>query len=311
VTDANLMRGHLIADRFLGGEMVLDVEAAESAIESLSGSFALDLPTLVEGICAVANAVMARALKRISVARGNDPAEFTLVAFGGAGGMHACELAEEIGTRRVLIPPHPGLLSALGMLVSDVEVTRSQTLLIGSDPGDEATLISHAQPSIETLASDASAQLGAEGIPTESQRIQREADLRYQGQSFELRVPFGPGMLSRFHEAHAHAFGFDLPGEPVELVTVRVTGIGQTPTPVFPSMPCVDHPAEVTETHPMLRDGEWLEAALLERDALAPGASFNGPALITEYSATLAIPPGWTGRVDGLGNLILEQEDPA
>ncbi len=309
VTDANLLRGHLLPGRFLGGDMTLDMEAAQTALQSLAQSFELELPAMVEGTCAVANAVMARALKRISVARGNDPAEFTMVAFGGAGGMHACELAEEIGTRRILIPPHPGLLSALGMLVSDVEVSRSRTLLLHADPDGETELLAEAHEPIQRLAAAVGEQLAGEGIPLPRQRIQLEAELRYRGQSFELRIPFGPGMLSRFHAAHAQAFGFELRLEPVELVTARVTGIGETPTPHFPRAECIPHPAETRESSRMLRHGHWLNAALLDRDALDPGATFSGPALITEYSSTLAVAPGWTGSVDAFGNLLLVQQE--
>ena len=308
VTDANLLRGHLVADRFLGGEMSLDPDAARHALEELAEAFDMTLPVLVEGICAVANAVMARALKRISVSRGSDPADFTLVAFGGAGGMHACDLAEEIGSHRVLIPPHPGLLSALGMLVSDVEVTSSKTLLAGANPGDEEALSAAAGPAFDALSGAANEALEAEGIPPEERRILREADIRYRGQSFELRVGFGPGMLERFHEAHQRTFGFSLPDEPVELVTARVTGIGSTANPDFPRKDCVAHAAEPTGSVRMLRNGDWLDGALFQRERLAPGASFTGPALITEYSATLAIPPLWSGHVDEHGNLILIRE---
>lgn len=310
VTDANLLLGRLDPGHFLGGRMSLDVGAAEEAADRLAGRLGLARLALAEGVIRVANAAMEQAIRVISVERGHDPRDFTLVPFGGAGPMHALDLAEALHIGRVLIPRTPGVLSALGLVLADFTVDRSRTLMW---PLAETTADALARVAAPLLA-EARAAVAAAGFPNDAIRLETALDLRYRGQSFELTVPLesdDPAEAGRrFHAAHEQRYGYARPDAPVELVNVRVTAIGGRPKPVFPQPPPAPsadpRPAQVGETR-LAVGGEWSVAPVYERSRLAPGHELVGPALVVQEDATTVIPPGWRARVDAWLNLVCER----
>jgi N-methylhydantoinase A len=312
VTDANLLLGRLDEHHFLGGRMALDLGAAERAAASLAARLGLTPLALAEGVIRVANVHMEQAIRVISVERGFDPRDFTLVPFGGAGPMHALDLAEALHIGRTLIPRTPGVLSALGLALADFTVDRSRTLMwsLGETSADALAA------AVAPLLADARAAVAAEGFGDAAIRLAWALDLRYRGQSFELTVPaesHDPAEAARrFHAAHEQRYGYARPDAAVELVNVRVTATGVRPKPTFPQpapAPSPDsRPAQIGET-PLAAGGDWQTAAVYERALLLPGHEFAGPALVVQEDATTVIPPGWRVRVDGWLNLICEMRD--
>ncbi len=310
VTDANLLLGRLDPGHFLGGRMALDVGAAEEAADRLAGRLGLTRLALAEGVIRVANAAMEQAMRVISVERGHDPRDFTLVPFGGAGPMHALDLAAALHIGRVLIPRTPGVLSALGLVLADFTVDRSRTLMWSLAETTAEALARAAAP----LLAAARAAVAAAGFPDNAIRLETALDLRYRGQSFELTVPLEDGDPAeagrRFHAAHEQRYGYARPDAPVELVNVRVTAIGGRPKPVFPQPPPAPsadpRPAQVGETL-LAVGGEWSVAPVYERSRLAPGHELVGSALVVQEDATTVIPPGWRARVDAWLNLVCER----
>jgi N-methylhydantoinase A len=297
VTDANLALGRLHADHFLGGAMHLDESRAREALSAVpTRSFATP-EHLAEGILRVANARMESALRRVSVERGHDPRTFTLLAFGGAGPLHACALATALGIRRVLIPAAPGALSALGILDADLRREFSRTVMLA--PG--APQIAHV---FRLLESEARAAFTAEGAHP---ALSRSADLRYHGQGFELRVDWSANAVARFHRLHAQSYGYADPARAIEIVTLRVQAIARSRkprhTPQELATPDARH-AQLS-SHRIFEDGRWRSAALYDRALLCPGNRVTGPAVITELSATTYLPTGWIAAVDPLSNLVL------
>jgi N-methylhydantoinase A len=318
VTDANLMLNRLHPEHFLGGHMRLDVAAAQAALARLAAGMSLSRHRAAWGVVQVANAAMERAIRKISVERGYDPADFTLVAFGGAGPLHACELAARLSIPRVLVPRAPGVLSALGMLLADLVKDYSATLLrpaAALTAGDLAALFApwEARAQSEMAAEVAAAGSGA------APRLERSADLRYAGQSFEINVPMPAGspdpaaLVADFHARHEQRYGHAHPAEPVEVVNLRVRAVGATPPPVFEPLPTAgpDPSAARLGQQPV-----WFEtpsggleapgASLYDREALRAGDCVPGPAILFQLDATTVIPPGWQGQVDRFGNLLLE-----
>jgi len=312
VTDANLLRGHLHPDYFLGGTMSLSPDAAHHAIAPLAQEIGLDPLQASHGICTIANAVMERALKVISVARGRDPRDLTLVTFGGAGGMHACDLANALGLKRILVPPHPGLLSAVGMLFSDVQVDLSQTVMVNLRPQHDNESGWHTlNEERDKLILRANSMLKQERIAPPQRSILTVADLRYKGQSFELQIPWSQNIRKVFDQAHQRRYGYCLPHEPVEVVTLRAKAIGHTQSPRLPRADGKPHtPSPQATTQIYIRGQGLVPAALYDRTLLMPHARIEGPALVVEYSSTTTVLPGWNGRCDSLGNLILETRGP-
>ena len=301
VTDANLLLGYLGDGARLGGEIRLDRGLAEAALARLGARLGLDPHQAALGVVRVANAEMARALRVISVERGLDPRELTLVAFGGAGGMHACALAEELGIPRVLVPAAGGVLSALGLAISDLRRDYVRAVLGTLGVLDPAA-VEAAWAELERAAR-ADLAAGAGGSPP---RITRLADLRYQGQSFELTVTAGnPGELAaRFHEAHERRYGYRREGEAVELVNVRVTATVPGPKPALRAAPA--GPPRVAYRQACF-DGRWERARVVDRAGLGAGAALGGPAIVEATESTCVVRPGWHGRVDGAGTLVLER----
>ena len=242
---------------------------------------------------------MEKAVRVISIEKGYDPREFTLVSFGGAGPLHACAMAKSLRIARVLVPRMPGALSALGILMADTVRDYSKTIMVRDLRGEELQMY------FEELEQRGRAELrdeGHEGIAS------RSADIRYVGQGFELNVPDGPRILDHFHSMHAKRYGYSNSAIATEIVTVRVRFVVRnSPINLPKSEPQDGDGAQaVLKTRPIYFAGEWLESTVYQRDLLRPGDRVSGPALIAEYSATTVLPPGCKGQVDGYGNLVIE-----
>ncbi len=311
VTDANLLLGRVSAENFLGGRMRLDLDAAWAAAERLGQQLGLAPLDLAEGVIRVANARMEQAIRVISIERGFDPRAFTLVPFGGAGPMHALEMASALHIPRVLIPRYPGVLSALGLTLADLVKDYSRTVMWVMDHVRAEDLAQGFAP----LLDQARADLRAEGFADDAIRLEQALDLRYKGQSFELTVPidlYDPqAAVQGFYQAHRRRYGYAREGEPVELVNLRVTARGlrlQAPLPQHPPAPSPDPaPARVGQTR-LRFQGQTHDAAIYQRAALQPGHRLIGPALIVQEDATTVVPPGWVGEVDGWLNVVFEVE---
>lgn len=299
VTDANVILGRLHPEQFLGGAMQLDVARARRALSLLldqSGGFG-SVEQLAEGILRVANACMESALRRVSVERGYDPRDFALLAFGGAGPLHACALASALGMRKVVIPAAPGALSALGILDADLRREYSRTVMLAPD----SPRIAAVYRELEAEARDA---FRAEGsVPT----LVRSADLRYHGQGFELRVDWGADAVARFHKQHAKSYGYADHDRAVEIVTLRVQAVVRTERPRARkiSLTAGDGRQGRIGKHRIFEAGRWRAAQHYDRSLLRPGDRIAGPAVIVELSATTFVPMGWSARVDGFGNMAL------
>jgi N-methylhydantoinase A len=292
VTDADLVLGYLADRAQLGGEVTLDRRRAEAALAGLG--LDLDPVEVARGVVAVAEAEMVRALRVISVQRGLDPREFALVAFGGAGGLHACALAEELGMRTVLIPRASGVLSALGLAISDLRRDYALPLLARLDEVAPAEV----EDRFALLERRACADL-------DGPVLERRADLRYAGQSFELTVGAAdlPGLAERFAGEHERRYGYAMPDEQVELVTVRLVATVRGEQPDLEEPPPPD-PGPVRR-RPASFDGDRREVAVLRRDDLGAGSALEGPAIVEFAEATCVVRPGWRGVVDGVGTLVL------
>jgi N-methylhydantoinase A len=322
VTDANLALGRLDADHFLGGQMALDLPRTRSRMQELAQTLDLSLEATAWGIVRVANSNMERAIRTISVERGHDPRDFCLVAFGGAGPLHACELATALRIPRVLIPPHPGVLSALGMVLADVTKDYSQTVMLPVEEASAQTLNSHFAPLYER----ARAELRQQGFSGPEIHLLPALDMRYAGQSYELTVEAradgdaaadGQQYAADFHKAHGQRFSYSSEGEPVVIVNLRLKAIGKTRKPTFPYDPpgAPDPSAAYLGSRTVLfADSDSpgttqpAEADLYQRERLAPGNEIRGPAILVQLDATTILPPGWVATVDGWGNMIAEQD---
>ncbi len=302
VTDANLVLGRLAADVFLGGEMTLDEARAWAALERLGQRLGLGAVDAARGVIEVVNAHMERALRVISVERGYDPRDFVLVSFGGAGGLHAADLARRLGIPRVLVPPYAATLSAFGMLVTDVIKDYAQTVML---PGDTPipTLRAHLRPLVERGI----AEVVAEGIPREWVLVEELLDMRYAGQSYELTVPLGEDPVDAFHAAHRRAYGYAALDAPVEVVNVRVRVIGQVPRPVIPRLDNNGEDAShaLFDRREVIIGGEKARLPFYRGEALLPGNVIPGPAIIIRKDTTILIGPRDIARVDVWGNVVI------
>ena len=302
VTDAHVVLGRLPVDAFLGGRMRLDRGLAEQAIGSLADELGLSLRACAEGILAVANAHMERAMRVVSIERGHDPREFMLVSFGGAGGLHAADLARSLELAGVLIPPHPGCLSALGLLLADVVHDGARTVM---QPLDELTAAELAAWFDELEASQTAALAATGQAPS---RLERFADLRYRGQSFELSLPVDQttpaALAAAFHAAHAARYGYARSSAPVELVALRVRAVASTPEVAWSAESSAE-PARPGKQRVRLGDGRDVPLYQLER--LRPSDGIDGPAILAGADTTVVIPEDYSGTVDPLGNLLLQR----
>jgi N-methylhydantoinase A len=308
ITDAHLVLGRLAADRFLGGEMPLHPQRSEAAVDALAAQLGLSRAATAEGVLAVANAAMAQTIRSITVERGHDPREFTLVAFGGAGPLHAAELADLLGIHTVLVPPHPGITSAAGLLTSDLRYDTMRTVFMAEAALDAPAL----DAQLDALADELTGRLAADGVPVEEVEVARALDCRYAGQGYELRVPVnggvGPDTLEAFHRAHEREYGHAF-GDPIEIVNLRVTATGRRAklSRVAVSTGTLDE-AVLGEADGVWRvDGELgtLPTRHLDRDRLPLDEPIDGPAIVFQRDTTTAVPPGWTVTATPAGPLIL------
>ena len=316
VTDAHLVLGR-IPPHLLGGEIPLDAAAAQSGFADLAAKLGMPAPDCAAGILEVSAWNQANAVRQITVKRGLDVRDFTLVTFGGSGSLLICPLIEILGVRGVLVPPNPGNVSAFGLLTVDVRADYVRTCVARQSELDYAA--------IETiyggLAAQASDALIAQGFVPPAHRLTRTADLRYYGQAFEVRVPVPPGPLSphlaaaaaeAFHDAHRALYGYDFRGDlrqQVEWVNLRVTGIGPIQRPPVRAVPAGDgDPARALTGRRLVvfgRAAGTADTAIYWRPSLAAGDEVAGPSIIEEYGATVPVHPGYLARVDRFGNLLV------
>ncbi len=313
VTDAQLFLGRLPAQHFLGGQMRLEPRRAAAALARLARSLELDPRAAAAGVVDIANAGMARAIRVVSLARGHDPRDFSLFCFGGAGGLHAVDLAVALGMPEVVVPPDSGTFSAYGMMTADVVMDASRAVLrplaaVGRKLRDEMAL-----PLEERLMAD----MEQEGFQAADVGLVRTLDLRYLGQSFELTVPEGGDPAAAFHALHLRRYDYQRPGEPVDLVALRVRAVGPVGMPMEVAAPTATAASAVAATPPQAREsreawfaGRGHATGLFLRDDLLPGQTLPGPAIVADSGSTTVVPPGWRLKVDPWRNLRLTP-DPA
>ena len=296
--------------------MELDVDAARAAVQTIADAMGLEsVEAAAEGIVAIVNENMAGALRLVSVQRGHDPREFALVAYGGAGPLHANAVAEIMGSFPVLVPPAPGLLCAIGDLVADFRDEFAQTYIrvLGDADGDEVGSI------LDALGERGRDWLDAEGIDESARSITYTADMRYHRQGYEIPVTIAPdearggldGLEERFNVLHEQLYGFRMPGTACEIVNLRAIGSGAVPKPELPVGETGDAEAEaaVTEEHEIVFKGERLPTKIYDRAKLAPGHRFDGPAIVTEFDSTTVVLPGYAAEVDANFNILINPKD--
>ena len=306
VTDANLLLGRLPADRFLGGDFTLDLARTKQLVSQWlkqQGS-RLSLEQFALGVIRVVNATMEKAIRVVSVERGYDPREFALVAFGGAGGLHACELAQALSIPYVIVPALPGALSAFGILVSDVVKDYSRTVLWRAS---ERPPIAKLNSEFKPLRRQAERDFKSEGWRGRT-RYAYSVDVRFRGQGYELNVPFTRGLIPAFHREHKRRYGYSYPGREIELVTVRLRATLATSqsSPVLPAAMPQKGSQTANITRPVVIGNKTTRTAFYDRDALSENRKRRGPAIVTEYSATTVVPPGMRFWLDRPGNLLIQ-----
>ncbi|HEU4390176.1 MAG TPA: hydantoinase/oxoprolinase family protein [Blastocatellia bacterium] len=309
VTDANLILGRFGGEGLLGGEISLDVARARSSLSRLAaemsrfGGKRITAEAAALGVIRVANANMESALRKVSVERGHDPRLFTLVSFGGAGGLHVCELAAALRIPRVVVPRSPGTLSALGVLLGDVVKDYSRTVMMKLDGLDRRAL----EREFRELERRANHGLEAEGFEPSKRRLSRSIAMRYVGQSFEIDVPWFARFESEFHRLHEERYGYADRKRSTEVVSVRVKARGVTDKPrLSPTRTRSGKRARPSHLHRVFFGSRPAEAPVYHREMLAPGTRVRGPAIIAEYSSTTLVPVEWIASVDRWFNLIIE-----
>ncbi len=315
VTDANLVLGRLDAENFLGGSMALDIEASENVIDKLADGLNLDRLEAAEGTLTIINSNMANAIRAKTIQKGIDPRGFSLVAFGGAGPLHGAEVAAMLNIPEVVVPPHPGITSAAGLLTTDLKYDQIKTEfqvkgsinldIINSD--------------FNILSKHLLLQFSSDGLTDKDVKQYRYGDLRYVGQGYELRVNFPEGLLNQealeqvwksFHKLHEQEYGHYFMDSPIEIVNIRLTGIGTMPKIANPECP---QAGTLKSAHiKSAKSGFRYEGALQQmqtdfylRDKLPLDVLFNGPAIVIQKDTTTVVPPGWTAKLDNGANLIL------
>ena len=302
VTDANLLLGRLDAESFLGGGVKLDRERAEQILSEQKGALAT-AEELAAGIVRVVETQMEKAIRVISVERGHDPRDVTLVAFGGGGPLHACALARALRIPRVLVVAMPGALSAVGILLADTVRDDSRTVML---PGDE---IGNLAENFAELEREGAAEFAAEGLEGDAQR---SLDLRYRRQGFELNVAFDAAQpakaIEAFHELHKQRYGFADEARPVEIVNLRLrmTAAGEPYEPVKRELKPGDGADAIYAEREVWFEGGWRNTRFYRREKLVPGDTIEGPAMITEYTSATLVPPGATARVDAFANIVID-----
>jgi N-methylhydantoinase A len=316
VTDANVVLGRVDPSWFAGGQMTLDVDAAKAAVAGLGDTLGLGTLELADGICAVANAKMAQAIRTLTVEKGIAPSDFALVAFGGAGPMHAAFLAAELEIPETIVPRFPGAFSAWGMLETEIRKDFARSFVQTLPTLDSVGLAD----ALEAQEAEAYAALADEGIDRATGRVEHHVDLRYIGQEYTLTIPvlsadeprgdtFTADLQARFDTTHAARFGHANPGAPIEFVAARSTGLGDKGRIEPTALDSDAGAAYPTERKEVVFGGAPVQATIVRRDDLPVGVSIDGPAVVVESTATTVVPPGQRLTVDPFGALVL-QTDP-
>ena len=319
VTDANILLGKLNQQKILGGRMDVYLDKARNAIErELCGRSALSLEEAANGIISVVNSNMIRAIRLVSVEKGYDVREFSLMAFGGAGPLHACEVAQEMGIHKVLIPPSPGTLCSLGLLMADTRFDFSRTKIMD---GVKENLRA-AEEIFHELERDGDAMLTREGVAQDARDFEWALDMRYDRQNYEITVPLKGRCLDEetfaqaiedFHVAHKRAYGYRNDDGKIKLVSYRVSAVGIIEKPSL-----VEHPVDPNAPTPkpfatrsVLFEGakQRVETGIYRREDFVPGSTLTGPAIIEQMDTTIVVPPRWTVHTDGFLNLKLEYDE--
>ena len=297
VTDANLLLGRLPADQFLGGDFQLDLARTQRLTKAWlkQQGTRLSVEQFAAGVIRVVNANMEKAIRVVSIERGHDPRDFALVAFGGAGGMHACELAQSLRIPTVIVPAYPGALSALGILISDVVKDHSRTVLL--------RVKDLPRKQMESIYRELQGEIEHELKKEDWQGravLERHADLRYRGQGYEINLAYGADLLERFHAEHKRRYGYSSPEREVEIVTLRMRGRIASPE----RLTRIKFGGEDRKGKAAASDA--MKMQVLSRGSLKPGKKMKGPAIISEYSATTFVPQGLFFQADKAGNLLVE-----
>ncbi|MCS6914043.1 MAG: hydantoinase/oxoprolinase family protein [Myxococcota bacterium] len=319
LTDAALLLGRLSTARFCDGTVRLSTAAAARALDALARRLGMPLLETAAGVLRVASAVVARAIRRVTIERGEDPSAFVLLAFGGAGALHAAEVAQEVGIRRVLVPPAPGLLSAYGALCAPAIHERVQSMLCEASPAQQRGAVYKA---LLELRARVEQDIERAGGDARSADYAWSADLCYRGQSWALTLPGrGDGraaggqeadLAARFEQEHERRYGYRLAGQPVDLISLRLRGqllVPPVPPVLLQELGGQPTQARIGTATILFAEGHQLRALqvpVLDRAALRPGADCSGPALVVEYSATTLVPPGWRASVDEQGAIRME-----
>ena len=320
VTDANLVLGRLVAENFLGGQMALDEEAAARVIGELARRLGRTPEETAEGALTVLNSNMANAIRSRTVQKGIDPRDFTLCGFGGAGPLHAAEVAGMLGMSNVLIPPHPGITSAVGLLTADLEYHALRTAFQVKGAVDAARL----QAQFDSMEEELSAVFARDKVPAERVKLLRQADLRYVGQGYELKVDFPEGGITdakldtvwrAFHDRHRAEYGHAFEASPIEIVTVKVRGVGMVDKLAEPpAWRGEAAPRQVGSGRCVFRVDDALktfDTPHIERTSLPAGERYAGPAILLQTDTTTVVPPGWTYWADDFGNVRMTRDQNA
>ncbi len=316
VTDANLVLGRINPDGFAGGQMTLNATLALEAVNHLAGQFSLDPVAMAEGICDVANSKMAQAIRTITVSRGIEPRDSALVAFGGAGPMHAVFLARELGIAETIVPRFPGAFSAWGMLQTQIRQDYTEPYFFLDEDLDGEDMAN----TLRRMEQAGLAALVHEGVRTDQRTAMHAVDIRYAAQEYTLTVPltsaeeptesdFLKTVAQRFAELHESRYGHANLGAPIEFVTLRTTAFGDLGQPAsqkWSAATSTDFPHEIRQ---VIFDAEPRDAVVVNRDDLFVGHTLPGPAVVVEDTATTVVPPGYTVIVDDIGSLIIRRKD--
>ena len=313
VTDANLLLGRLPADQFLGGGFQLDLPRTQKIIAEWlkKNHSSLSPEEFAAGVVRVVNANMEKAIRVVSIERGHDPRQFSLVAFGGAGAMHACDLAHALRIPRVIVPAYPGALSALGILISDVVKDHSRTVLLrvlgnaNAHEKKKPSFFAQLNPVFAEIKRGIGAELKKEGWQGRAV-FELSCDIRYRGQGYELNLPYTAGLLQRFHAEHKRRYGYSSPERDIEIVTVRMRGRVASPEKLS-RLTIREEQGKLTPSMQMVHfAGRRYKTQVVPRSSVEQGKRYRGPAIITEYSATTVVPPTVTYQKDRVGNLLIE-----
>lgn len=312
-TDANVLLGRL-GTSLAGGAMMLDRSRAEEAINRvIAKPLGMGLEEAAQAIISVANANMADAVRLVSIRRGYDPRDFALLAFGGAGALHGVDVARELGIPSVIVPPNPGVTSAMGCLLVDIQHDLAQMFTGLVDGTDEDA----AEEAFVALETEASARLRHEGVTDENAILQRKISMRYRGQWRSLQVPMGSGTgameqaLRTFHEEYEREFSFRQDGTPVEVYQLHLSAVGKITKPSFrPAESIAQEPGAPSERRPVYfgNDG-WLDTPVYDREELAAGTRFTGPAIINQFDSTTVVPPSTRAEIDEWMNIRIHLEE--